>query len=260
MHRFVERVTEVLPRFGPVDVLSTLVSFSDLRVRAGAMAVWPALLSHLDSLSAPHRAESIWSASVLPDPPVELRRDVVGIANGLSLRELPDSVQLYRVVYSLARLKCKRCEGFRSRAEKAIAAQLMTPGPSPLAPTQLVRLAWALVRLGSRGDGSGKRAHGFFYALEARSDGLVGQLNDRELEALYKLLTGIECSGQWRLIHDIERCMANRKDSAPPDPNKAPKKGGFKKKWRRLTIDDNPIRKGKASRTRQTRERRTVTR
>lgn len=76
-------------------------------------------------------------------------------------------------------------EDFRKKVEKLLEPLLLRRGPSPLLPTQLVKLFWSLGRLGTR------RAT-IFDAIGGRLRDCVADLSNRELEALYGILTDLE--------------------------------------------------------------------
>jgi len=232
LHLFVKKVSASLSQEGPGAAHFAMVRFGDLRCRQGLMAAWPLVQPHLDQLSPEDLSDAIWAASSIPKPPSEVVRDLGRAASFLAprLRELPaDELpqRLYRCLYGLARLSGpSHCQDFRRRAEKMLEEVLQSRGPCPWLPSQLVRLLWSLGRLGC------KEAK-IFDALEPRLRDVSSEFSDRELEALYGILTDLHLFDQWQLIHDVERAMEARHESKPGDPNKAPRKSQFRRKWTR---------------------------
>jgi len=232
LHHFVEKVKDALPACGAEGANLALTCFADMRCRQGTLVAWPFFIRNLDSLAATHLAQGIWSGSVVPNPPRELIRDVKGVAClvGPRLAELPEDL-FYRCIYGLARIsRGKNLEDFQRRAEKALVRLLHPSQHCGFRPTQLVHFCWAFSRLGSQ-------PGAVFDALERPLRDIVGHLSDRELEALYGILTSQELVGQWKLIHDVERAMEARQEQwVTGDPNKAPRKTPFRRKWTRPSI------------------------
>lgn len=237
LRHFVAKVKVGLVTAGPDMARLAVSDFADLRCRQGALVAWPGVRLHVDELEPLEMAEAIWAASAIPKPPPELGPEVETIALRLApkLGQLPQlPLWLYRCTYGIARLsRGSRCQDFRRRAEQLLVPILERRGGSSLppapffAPSQLVRLCWALARLGSRNDD-------VFDALEPRLRHVVGELSDKELEAVYRILTDIGRSYQWKLIHDVERAMEVREDQSPGQPDKVARKANFGKKWTRV--------------------------
>ncbi|CAE8591685.1 unnamed protein product [Polarella glacialis] len=234
LHRFVEKVQDALPTCGLDGAHLAMTSFAELRCRQGAVAAWPLVMEHRDKLLPAHFADSIWAASSIPSPTKDIMYEAVGLAAQMApqLAELPDSY-LYRSIYGLARLSEGRgCGDFVRRAERAIPNVLRQPGPCTFNPSQLVKLCWAMARLGCR-------EKKVFEIVEARLSDVVGELKNNELEALYGVLTDLQLVGQWKLIHDIERALEARQEQQG-DPNKAPRRRPFRRRWTRASLM-NPV-------------------
>lgn len=232
LHAFVAKVQAGVASSGTAAAGLAVSRFAELRCRQGALAAWPCLQPHLAQLEPAEVAEAIWAASAIPKPPLEVVGQLQAAAMLLAPRlgQLPETPTLiYRCLYGIARVsRGTRCEEFRKRAERFLAVAFDAPGPCPLAPSQLVRLCWALGRMGCR------KAE-IFRALERRLRNVVGELSDRELEALYRVLTDLGRTDQWRLIFDTERAMEARQGQRPGDPNKAPRRRPFSRKWTRVS-------------------------
>lgn len=99
---------------------------------------------------------------------------------------------------------------------------------SILTPTQQVRLLWALARLGCT-------ETAVLAGLAKRLREVVGELKGKELEALYNVLTGLGMQPLYGLIHDIERALESR-DEQQGEPNKAPRKKPFRRRWSRANV------------------------
>jgi len=114
-----------------------------------------------------------------------------------------------------------------------------------LTPTQLVRLFWALGRLGVRD----QHVYG---VLEPVLRHVVDKFNDNELEALFGVLTELNMYNRWQLIFDIEKAMEARQDAG--EQSKKARKQGYKKRWTRQTLTSSVVpyfsREGRGSRRR----------
>ncbi|CAJ1434795.1 unnamed protein product [Effrenium voratum] len=226
LRQFLAKVEEGLPAMGAEGAFLALSSFAELRCRQGAVFAWPLVLQRRKELPATWLAESVWAASAVPAPPKELLYEAVGLARDLTgeVKTLPEEA-LYRVIYGLARIHTGRGSSELLKQAQRGALQLLRREPCKLAPRQRVRLCWALARLGCQNDE-------LFEALELRLQPVLDRLQLKELEALYGILTELERVKQWKLIHDVERAIESRPESAENDV-KRPRKHAFRKRWTR---------------------------
>jgi len=234
LHKFVAKVREALLPCEAGGMQIALTNFAELRCRVGTLDTWSLIMPHLGELPTAALADSVWAITAVRKPPVQVIREVTGLVSGLRrLQGLP-ATSLYRCVYGLTRItRGAGCAAFRQRAELALMEILRREGPPAYTPQQLVRLCWAFARLGSR-------ESLFFRALELHLQQVVQELSDKELEALYRVLTDLQLMGQWRLIHTLERAMEARQPSQLAGPGivveKAPRRHGFTRKWTRPDI------------------------
>eukprot|EP00931_Biecheleriopsis_adriatica_P064774 TRINITY_DN39479_c0_g1_i1.p2 TRINITY_DN39479_c0_g1~~TRINITY_DN39479_c0_g1_i1.p2 ORF type:complete len:326 (-),score=36.73 TRINITY_DN39479_c0_g1_i1:4-981(-) len=231
---FLQKVEDALPNCGQEGAQLALTVFAELRCRQGALGAWPLVLEHREMLAGPCLADSVWAVSAVPNPPREVVYEAVGLAPQITphMAMLPEG-HLYRSVYGLARIHEGRgSQNFLCRAERGVIKTLQRPGPCAFTPSQLVRLCWALARLGCT-------EKSVFEALEVRLGAVVGELQTKELEALYGVLTDLQLVGQWKLIHDIERALEARQEQQG-DPNKAPRRRPFRRRWTRASLM-NPV-------------------
>ena len=174
-------------------------------------------------------AEGVWAASGIPSPPRDVVYEAVGLAREVAAQTklLPDEA-LYRLVYGLARIHTGRgSTELLRRAETAVTLALGRR-PCPFAPRQLVRLCWAMARLGCR-------ENRIFEAFEARIGDVLNHLQVKELEALYGILTELQLVRQWKLIHDVERALESREDEAA-SANKSARRMPFRRRWTRADL------------------------
>ena len=81
----------------------------------------------------------------------------------------------------------------------------------------------------------GCRDQRIFEALEARIGNVLNQLEVKELEALYGILTELQLVRQWKLIHDVERALESREDEAA-SMNKSARRKPFRRRWTRADL------------------------
>ena len=195
----------------------------------GAISAWPLLLRHRGELSPSYLAEGVWAASGIPSPPRDIIYQAVGLAREVAphMKVLPDEA-LYRCIYGLARIHTGRGSTELLRRAETSVTQMLGRRPCPLAPKQLVRLCWAMARLGCRDQR-------IFEALEARIGNVLNQLEVKELEALYGILTELQLVRQWKLIHDVERALESREDEAA-SMNKSARRKPFRRRWTRADL------------------------
>lgn len=232
LHAFVDKVVAGLDKQDHGFLHYAMVQFGEVRCRQGMMAVWPILKVHVNDLPAGYLVDAIWAGSSIPQPPREVVRELEEAATALGprLREIPDEDlpnKMYRCVYGLARASGgSRCEDFRRRSERVFSTMLSSRGVSPWQPSQLVRLCWSLGRLGCR--------HFEMYKMfEPLLWKAIPDLSDRELEALYRMLTDLQLTDQWKLIHDVERAMQVREETRSGDRDQAFRRRPFRNKWTR---------------------------
>mmetsp|Transcript_47986 Transcript_47986/g.138939 ORF Transcript_47986/g.138939 Transcript_47986/m.138939 type:complete len:366 (-) Transcript_47986:116-1213(-) len=234
LHGFVAKVRTSLPKCGVEVARSAVFRFAELRCRQAAMVAWPLVMQEAARLDPAGLADCIWAGAVMPKPPPTMAREVASLARLLApdLRQLPASA-LFRCTYGLGRLpRTQGLEGFRRAAERAVVAELRHSAAPCFNGSQLVRMSWAFARLGTQ---QGQ----LFDALEPHIRNAIPTLADTELQALYNVCTGLGLLDQWQLIYDVERAMEARHDQgATGDPNKAPRRRPFRKKWTRPSLLD----------------------
>ena len=195
----------------------------------GAISSWPLLMKHRSELPLSCLAEGVWAASGIPSPPREVVYEAVGLARevGPHMKKLPDEA-LYRCIYGLARIHTGRGSTELLRRAEASVTQSLGKKPCPFAPRQLVRLCWAMARLGCRDNR-------IFEGIENRIADVLNRLEVKELEALYGILTELKRVRQWKLIHDVERALESREDEAASS-NKSARRKPFRRRWTRADL------------------------
>ena len=186
-------------------------------------------MKHRSTLSPSCIAEGVWAASGIPSPPRDVVYEAVGLAREVAphMKLLPEEA-LYRCIYGLARIHTGRGSTELLRRAEASVTQALGRRPCPFLPRQLVRLCWAMARLGCRDNR-------IFQGLEQQITNVLNHLQVKELEALYGVLTELELVRQWKLIHDVERALQSREDEAA-SMNKSPRRRPFRRRWTRADL------------------------